>query len=232
MRDVLPTRPVPGSAAGALTVLIVDDHRLFAEAITWPLQELGMRVVIASNQLEGMEAARLHQPDLVLMDIGLPGVSGLEVGKDIMRVVPEAKIVVLTGLHDRKVAEEAIRRGFHGYITKDIPIDRFATSILAVLDGQLVVPHHLATVFTGEQTEAERYASALATLLTARERDVLALLVEGVSSIGIAERLSISSNTVRSHIQSILPKLQVHSRLEAAAFAVRHGLQRSSASAR
>jgi DNA-binding NarL/FixJ family response regulator len=130
------------------------------------------------------------------------------------------------------VAEGAIRRGFHGYITKDIPIDRFATSILAVLDGQLVMPHHLATVFTGAQTEAERHASALATLLTARERYVQALLVEGVSSLGIAARLSISSNTVRSHIQSILPSCRSTRGWKRRPFAVRHGLQRGSATAR
>jgi two-component system nitrate/nitrite response regulator NarL len=206
------------------TVLIVDDHRLFAEAMTWAMERLGMRVVLASNAQEALEATSRHGPSLVLLDIGLPGTNGLSVGKEILRLAPEAKVVAVTALSDPEAVREAIRLGFHGYITKDTPMERFAASINAAIGGQLVMPHHLARVVGESPSDEERDASVLAAQLTARERDVLGLLVEGASSALIAQRLSISPNTVRSHIQSILPKLQVHSRLEAAAFAVRYGL--------
>jgi two-component system nitrate/nitrite response regulator NarL len=206
------------------TVLIVDDHRLFAEAMTWAMERLGMRVVLASNAQEALEATRRYGPSLVLLDIGLPGTRGLSVGKDILRLAPEAKVVAVTALNDPEAVREAIRLGFHGYITKDTPMERFAASINAAIGGQLVMPHHLARVVGEAPSDEARHASVLAAQLTARERDVLGMLVEGASSALIAQRLSISPNTVRSHIQSILPKLQVHSRLEAAAFAVRNGL--------
>jgi two-component system nitrate/nitrite response regulator NarL len=215
----------PDNGPAALPiVLIVDDHRLFAEAITWALERLGMRVVIASNAEEALRATHRHHPSLVLVDIGLPGTSGLTVGKDILRIAPSTKVVAVTALQDAGAVRDAVRLGFHGYLTKDTPIERFATSIKAAMSGQVVMPHSLARVVGGVQSEEERQAAVLAAQLTARERDVLTMLVEGASSTVIASRLSISPNTVRSHIQSILPKLQVHSRLEAAAFAIRHGL--------
>jgi two-component system nitrate/nitrite response regulator NarL len=214
------------------TVLIVDDHRLFAEAMTWALERLGMRVVVASSVQEALEANRQHRPSLVLMDIGLPGASGLSVGKEILRQTPEAKVIAVTALQDQSAVKEAIRLGFHGYITKDTPMERFAASINAAVGGQMVMPHHLARIIGEAPSDEERHASVLVAQLTARERQVLEMLVEGASSAVIAQRLSISPNTVRSHIQSILPKLQVHSRLEAAAFAVRYGLAEPRRSAR
>jgi two-component system, NarL family, nitrate/nitrite response regulator NarL len=217
--------PIPDEEPVAKpTVLIVDDHRLFAEALTWAMERLGMTVVLASNGEEALEATHRHTPSLVLLDIGLPGTSGLLVGREILRLAPNTKLVAVTALHDPGSVKEAIRLGFHGYITKDTPMERFAASINAAVGGQMVMPHHLARVVAESPSDEDRHASVLAAQLTARERDVLGMLVEGASSELIAQRLSISPNTVRSHIQSILPKLQVHSRLEAAAFAVRHGL--------
>lgn len=101
---------------------------------------------------------------------------------------------------------------------------QFVDSIKAAMSGQLVVPHRLAARAAGARSSEERDASLLAEQLTKRERDVLRMLVEGARSEAIAKRMSISPNTVRTHVQNILTKLQVHSRLEAAAFAVRHGL--------
>jgi two-component system, NarL family, nitrate/nitrite response regulator NarL len=213
-----------GDPTESSTVLIVDDHRLFAEAITWALEQMGMQVVLASSGEEALKETRRHRPALVLLDIGLPGTSGLAVGRDILRIAPSTKVVAVTALQDPGTVRDAVRLGFHGYLTKDIPIERFTTSIKAAIGGQMVIPHNLARVVGGAQSEDERQAMALATQLTTRERDVLAMLVEGASSAAIARILSISPNTVRSHIQNILPKLQVHSRLEAAAYAMRYGL--------
>jgi two-component system, NarL family, nitrate/nitrite response regulator NarL len=113
--------------------------------------------------------------------------------------------------------------GFHGYLTKDTDLPKLVDAMRVTLEGHTVVPTHLAQgprAVRGRQDPA----TALAELLTQREREVLALLVNGHGSGHISDVLGISTNTVRSHIQNILPKLQVHSRLEAAAFAVRHNL--------
>ena len=163
-----------------------------------------------------------HHPDLVLMDIALPDQSGLIAGKRILDAWPEAKILALTALSERLVAEEALRIGFRGYLTKDIPISQLLNTVRAVIDEQLVVPHRLGPA--SRQSAEHEGAELLAAQLTLREREVLALLVGGASGREISEELGISRNTVRTHVQSILTKLQVHSRLEAATFAVRHRL--------
>ena len=116
-----------------------------------------------------------------------------------------------------------MRLGFIGYITKDVSLSQFITSIEAALNGQSVIPHRTARSVAGAVSPEEENAALRIRQLTARERDVLTLLVRGTNSGAIARELSVSINTVRSHVQNILAKLQVHSRLEAAAFAVRYG---------
>jgi two-component system nitrate/nitrite response regulator NarL len=214
------------------TALVVVAHRLFAEALTWPLEDLGMRVVIAANELHAVEVARRHRPSLVLMDIGRSRVNGLEALGGMMRLLPEAKIVALTEVNDQRFAKEALRRGFHGCVAKDTPLELFTASIKAVMSGEPVAPHLFGRTSRGVQPSGRRVGSSLAPPLTAREHDVLRLLVEGGSSAVIAGRLSISAHTVRSHIRSILPKLEVHSRLEAAALVVRQGLAGGPATSR
>lgn len=177
---------------------------------------------MATTAEEAVSEVRRAQPDLVLMDIALPDQSGLVAGKRILEEWPRMKILALTALDDRLVAEEALRRGFRGYVTKEVPLTQLLNSIWAVLDDQLVIPHRLGPVGPGTDRDGE--AALLASQLTPREREVLTLLVEGASRDVIVERLRISPNTVRTHVQSILTKLQVHSRLEAATFAVRHGI--------
>jgi DNA-binding NarL/FixJ family response regulator len=203
-----------------MRVLIVDDHRLFAEAIRLTLERDGMDVAIAFTGSDAREAARREAPDVVLLDIGLPHESGLSVGRDILEEHPETKILIVTSLEDERAVREAVRSGFHGYLTKDTRLERFVGGIHAAVEGQLVLPQRLRRKANGMDDDA----SLLASQLTPKECEVLALLAEGASSSEIARSLSISPNTVRTHVQSILAKLQVHSRLEAVAFAARHGI--------
>ena len=160
------------------------------------------------------------RPDVILLDLGLPDRSGLAVGREILESWPEAKLVVLTALDDPKAVEEAVRAGFRGYLTKDTPVSRFVSSIEAIVAGQYVFPHRFAQRMRRPGSNDSVWL--LISQLTPREREVLGLLVEGADGRTIATRLGISRNTVRTHVQSILTKLQVHSRLEAATLAVRH----------
>jgi DNA-binding NarL/FixJ family response regulator len=218
---------------GGVTVLIVDDHQLFADVIRATLEEAGIEVLdVAVTAEEGLEAAQRERPDLVLVDVGLPDESGLALGRKILEALPEARVVAVTALQDAAAVAEALRLGFQGYVTKDTPVRQFLTTISAVLEGQVVVPKHLARRAAGGRTQHERQVALLAGQLTRREREVLTALAGGSSTVGIAKHLAVSPNTVRTHAQSILIKLQVHSRLEAVAFAIRHGIIRPSAEAR
>lgn len=206
-------------------VMIVDDHRLFAEAIRSVLTEGGLEVVgVAATGQAANALAEATRPDLVLMDLGLPDADGIRVGQDLMLKHPQLKILILTALRDPKTVKKALRAGFYGYVTKDTPITQFVDSVRSALSGSVVVPRSLAPATGGARSVEARAADLLAKQLTARELKVLGLLAEGARSEDIAERLSISTNTVRTHVQNVLTKLQVRSRLEAVAFAVRHGI--------
>lgn len=204
--------------------MIVDDHVLFADAMTVALRKKEMEVVRAYTAAEALETVASDRFDLVLMDIGLPDGNGLLVGAQIVAEHDDLKVLAVTALEDRDAAVQAIRSGFHGYITKDTDLTRFLAAIDSALSGQVVMPRRLMRNETANRGDS---MAALIASLTAREREILALLTEGMSGEHIAEALGISQNTVRTHVQSILTKLQVHSRLEAAAFAVQHGLVRN-----
>lgn len=157
-----------------------------------------------------------------MVDIGLPDQSGLLVGARIREERPEATVIAVTALEDARLVKEAVSAGFHGFLSKDTNLPKFVSSIRAARAGEMVFP---PKVFRGNgSAAANQDAALLAEQLTSREREVLELLSQGATSGKIAELLHIAPNTVRTHVQSILSKLQVHSRLEAAAFAVRHGV--------
>lgn len=206
-------------------ILIVDDHKLFAEALSMTLEEEGMAVLgVATTGRDALEAARKHRPDLVLMDLGLPDLGGVSVGRQIMDESQDAKVVALTGRDDTDSVSEVTRAGFHGYLTKDTSIAQVVNSIRATMGGQTVLPYRLVGKLNKVRSREEQEATMLTDQLTPRERQVLALLVEGSTGDEMARRLSVSQHTIRTHIQNILTKLGVHSRLKAVAFAVRYRL--------
>jgi len=202
----------------------VDDHLLFAEAIGQTLKEMGFdEIRVATTAAQAMRDVSEEPPDMVLVDVGLPDGHGIAVGRDIMEQAPGTKVVALTALEDDEAVRDAIRSGFNGYITKNTDPARFRRALESVADGEAVFPHRL-TNGSGRSNGNGAPANLLSGQLTERELEVLALLAQGASGREISERLHISPNTVRTHVQGILSKLQVHSRLEAAAFAVRHDL--------
>jgi two-component system, NarL family, nitrate/nitrite response regulator NarL len=196
---------------------------LFAEVLRLTIEDFGLSVTrVATTGEEAIEEVDRSMPDVILMDIGLPDQSGLLAGRTILERHPDAKIIALTALNDRSTVDQALRIGFAGYLTKDTPVAEFANAVRLAMDGHLVVPQRLSPARRRSQAEAE--VALMASQLSPREREVLALLVQGANGRTVASTLSISLNTVRTHVQNILEKLQVHSRLEAATFAVRHGI--------
>jgi DNA-binding NarL/FixJ family response regulator len=204
--------------------MIVEDHLLLAESIASVLRDRGVDVVaIARRGREAVALAKQQRPNVVLMDIGLPDMDGIDAGREIMEALPGTRLLAITSLESPDVAQDAMLSGFHGYVRKHEPPSELIRSILSVASGQAVMPLDAARRMA-RGTAQPRSASAAAARLTSRELDVLALLVEGADSERIAQRLFLSRNTVRSHVKNILTKLRVHSRLEAAAYAIRTGI--------
>lgn len=212
----------------AIRVLIVDDHKLFADAISPSLQRKGIDVVgVVTNGSDALDVVRREVPDAVLVDIGLPDQSGLLVGSMILQERPSTVVIALTALEDGRLTKEAARAGFHGFLTKSSNLTQFVSSVLAVLQGKTVYPKRQKR--PDGAPSLSQQGNRLAELLTGREREVLALLSRGATSQAIAGMLDIAPNTVRTHVQNILSKLQVHSRLEAVAFAARYGVVKGDA---
>jgi DNA-binding NarL/FixJ family response regulator len=198
---------------------------MLAESMASVLRDNGVAVVaFASTGREAMIAANQERPSLVLMDIGLPDMDGIDAGRDIMEQLPGTRLVAVTGLESGDVVRRAMQNGFHGYLHKNAPSSELIKTIRLVASGQAVIPQDAARRLAIRATEPSAPGALAASRLTKRELDVLTLLVEGADTRHIAERLFVSRNTVRTHVQNILSKLQVHSRLEAATYAVRLGL--------
>jgi DNA-binding NarL/FixJ family response regulator len=209
-----------------MRVLMIDDHRLLAEAIRIALEASGFHVVgIEATAEAGMRALREDPCDMALVDVGLPDESGIDLGRRILAELPGVRVVALTGFLDAASMNEAVGAGFHGYLTKDTPLTELVAYLRSVGEGQVVGPRRaMTTAFVDPRSPGEIVAERLAAQLTSREREVLTFLAEARGGDSIAEILSISANTVRTHVQNIMAKLEVHSRLEAVAFAIRYGV--------
>jgi DNA-binding NarL/FixJ family response regulator len=213
-----------------MRVLIVDDQLMFAEAIRSVLEARGVEVVgIAETAADAVRIANRTRPDVVVVDMEMPDWGGLRAGREIIKAIPDVKVIGLVSTPDPEALRQAFSLGFRGCLTSDADALQLMTAIRAVAGGDRVKPSHLPRpVVSGWADDPQ--TDVLVNLLTSREREVLRMIASAANSEEIARRLAISVNTVRSHIQSIFTKLQVHSRLEAAAFAARTGLLRTPAS--
>jgi DNA-binding NarL/FixJ family response regulator len=204
----------------SIRYLIIDDHRLFADAVQRTLERVGLTdAAVVTSPDEARRAVVETGPDLVLLAVTLAEGDGLDLGRELLELRPETKLVAMTQRPDSVLEDTAVRAGFRASLPKDTPSDEFVSCLRSVLDGEIVVG-------VGGSTDVDVADDPFAEL-TARERDVLSLLADGLPTAAIAERLTLSSRTVRSHIHRVLLKLGLESRLEAATYAARHGLGRN-----
>lgn len=221
-----------------IRVLIVDDHALYRRGLQTVLEtEDGIEVVAeAADGVEAVVRAEQHQPDVIVMDVGMPKRGGVDACRVIKERVPAARILMLTSSDDEAHLFEAVRAGANGYLLKDVPPEEVAVGIRALFNGQSLVSPLMASKLLTEfaqmshQARAASAASAAPSAglelprLTERELGILRLVARGRLNREIATELFISENTVRNHIRNILDKLQLHSRMEAAMYAVRQRL--------
>lgn len=213
-----------------MRILIADDHALFRDGLRSLLDAHGVTTVAeARNGREAVELTRLHQPDIVLMDLTMPEVGGLAATRLIRSEFPDVKVVVLTASEDDADLFEAVKSGAQGFLPKDLEAARLFELLDGAMRGEPALTPGLARKVLGEfarpTSAPDRSPDRASETLTEREREVLELLVGGVTSNReLAERLYVSENTVKYHLRNILDKLHLQNRAQVIAYALRHGL--------
>ena len=212
-----------------IKVIIIDDHTLFREGLQRLLVRHEIDVISSvSNGEDGIKSIKKLEPDIVLLDLRMPNVNGIDVLKNIREHNKSLPVVMLTTSDDEKDLIEAFRNGASGYLLKDMEPDDLVVALRDVLKGETIVAPNLVQILAkfhqGDDTEIN--ITNLIATFTPRENEILELLAEGQSNKLIAKNLGISDGTVKLHVKSILRKLEIHSRVEAAVIAVEHGLKR------
>lgn len=208
-----------------IRVMVVDDHDMVREGLAVLLRGYKDLTLVADAKT-GAEALRLierQQPDVVLMDLVMPGISGVELTHEVRRRFPAVQIVALTSFKDESYVHDALQAGAIGYLMKDASIDQIADAIRAAYAGRPTLAPE-ATQFLIEK--ATRTPPQPVFNLTDRELEVLSLIADGLTNRQIAERLSVSRSTIKFHVSSLLAKMGVSSRTEAVALAMQHRLVR------
>ncbi len=212
-----------------LKVLVIDDHTLFREGLEGLLARRQIEVIAsAGDGEEGIRLARELRPDIILLDMRMPGISGLQVLSKLREIKVAAPIAILTTSSDKNDLVEALRTGARGYLLKDMEPDELVVALRDIVSGQTVVAPTLAPILAkvvqGEIEPTPEPTDSIFDDLTPREHEILGLLAEGQSNKVIARNLGITDGTVKLHVKAILRKLNVHSRVEAAVIAVKNSL--------
>ena len=224
---MIQARPATGPVRhGAIRVLVVDDHELFRRGIIDLLQERGIDVVgEAALGADAIRQASELGPGVVLMDLSMPGMSGIEATQRMTAAAPLARVLVLTMMAEDEYVMNALLAGACGYLLKDAPIDQIVDGIQAAARGESMISPRIATRLVHRLREPpEPELGVTGVPMTPRELEVLVLLARGLDNADIAQVLFLSQHTVKNHVSSILIKLQVQNRIQAAVRAVRGGL--------
>lgn len=218
-----------GEPDGRIRILLADEQSLFREAVRSVLEgEPDIAVVgEARDGLQAVGEAERLQPDVALLDAGLPNGDGIRATMLIRERVPGCRVLVLSGAEDGRILVEALEAGANGFLSKGSPLSELIDAARALFRGEILIPPQMLGGLLNRLIRRRREqddALRLLSRLTRREREVLRLLAHGADNDGIAQSLVISPQTARTHVQNVLGKLEVHSRLEAAAFVTRSGL--------
>ena len=216
-----------GEEAG-VRVVLVDDHGLFRTGLRNLLEEQDVDVVgEASDGAEALEIVRAVTPDVVLMDLNMPGMSGVEATQRVAQVAPLTRVVVLTISEDDSDVMDAVLAGACGYLLKDSSIHDLVRGIRAAAVGEALISPQIAAKLLQQVRARSTVPQATETVrneLSEREIQVLKLIANGKDNADIARELSISPKTVKNHISNILVKLQIENRIQAAVYAVKSGI--------
>lgn len=211
-----------------IRVLIIDDHTLFRSGIRLVLQRQDNFAVVgeAGDALEGIKLTKKLQPDVILQDLHMPGTSGLEAIPLLREEAPQAQIVMLTVSEDAEDLLEALRIGARGYLLKNIDTEFLLDSIRRAANGESVMSPQMAGKLADAMRSPSKGTSPApdTNKLSPRERETIVLLARGASNKEIARELNLAESTVKIHVQGILRKLNLASRVQAAVYAVEHGL--------
>ena len=223
-----------GVSSSSISLVLIDDHRLLREGLTALIQtQPGFRVLASSAAVEeALDRAREAKPDVVLLDFDLTDHSSLALTESVRFDRPDAKVIVMGLPPTQEDVADYIRVGASGFILRDASSEEFFDTIRQVAAGIPVLPQALTASLFGQITRNADTATRdrTAARVTAREREVIDALAEGLSNKEIAERLSIAVHTVKSHVHNVLEKLALHSRLEVVAFS--HAASRESTALR
>jgi DNA-binding NarL/FixJ family response regulator len=209
-----------------ISVLLCDDHRMVRESLRRSLEELGFFIVgEASDGEDAVVQAVQRRPDVVLMDVSMPGIDGVEAVRRVLAKKPDTKIVMLTMHVDREIIEQALEAGAAGYLVKDCSVDEIAEAVRLAHNGDAVLSANLAAKLLTEVRDLDREAKTEdERVVTKREEEVLQLIADGLSTPEVATTLFISQKTVKNHLASIYEKLDARDRTQAVLQAMRMGI--------
>jgi DNA-binding NarL/FixJ family response regulator len=212
-------------------VLVVDDHPMWRDAVARDLADAGYDVATASDGQQALRIAAAVRPHIVVLDLQLPDLTGVEVIQGLLAVT-STHILVLSASGERQDVLDAVKAGATGYLVKSASREEFLEAVVRIGNGVPVFTARLAGLVLGEfrrlaALPADRSASGAAPQLTERETEILRLVAKGVSYKQIAERLVISHRTVQNHVQNTLSKLHLHNRVELTRYAIKHGFDDS-----
>jgi DNA-binding NarL/FixJ family response regulator len=222
------------SAGGEIRVLIVDDHAMVRQGLRTFLElqdSADLRITVVGEAVNGMEAVNLAsqtQPDIILLDLVMPQMDGVQATLKIRKCSPNSRIIILTSFGEEDKVLPAIRAGAQGYLLKDIPPDELVHAIRETYRGNVQLHPEIAkklmsVVAAPGAIRESRAVTASNGALTAREQEVLNLIAEGLSNRDIAGKMFISEKTVKTHVSNILSKLHLEDRTQAAIYALKHG---------
>jgi DNA-binding NarL/FixJ family response regulator len=223
-----PSKPARSRAQRVIRVLVVDDHRTFADALATALElERGIRVVGTATDAEAaVGVAKEEHPDVVLMDVRMPGSDGINATRAVKEAAPETRVLMLSAHEEEELVARAVDAGAEGFLSKGLPMKEVAAAVRTASRGDpLLRPEEVRRLLANLRRRRDQDATARARVdrLTPRETQILQFMADGHSSEDIAEEMGISRHTLRTHVQNILFKLKVHSKLEALAEAIRYG---------